>query len=544
MPPPPVGPPSVPPVVPPGAPSGAWSSAKGKRPSKKLLIVGAAVVLVLLAAVVALFIVKDVMRGGAKSPEAVGQQLIESVNTKDVVGLVTLIVQHERDAAMRVHSAVSSKFTEYGIAAALKKVAPEGSYGTDNEFVLDGVNVTVSGATPLVSEISADFAQVRFTSGEVRTSIDPAKTKGALRAVFEASGQENVIESSFFIADMGPGQSGLTLISAKTDGRWYLSPMLSALEYGKVFAEQELGPVSRGAVPDTFPKGSDSAEEAAGAAVRNAVVAFNDAEPAALAPSLVKAEAAAFYLYADLWKPDDVSDEPWAVALGDASFTKGATDGNRAHAIVQNLSVEADGEKVSITESCIASSSGDKLCLNGSGYALGQSKPTVNPMAFFTVGGNFGLTTVKEDGKWKVSVLDTAADMAIAWVDSLTKEQALALLGLEQTDKPVGALSWEKAATVDYNSAGYAVRTLSVDKTQNVAFETDDPAASVKVYSADLKTEMEQGYKTGSYHFALEPGDYLVVLFAADAWQEKFASEGNKVKHSTPVKVYSVEPQP
>lgn len=525
--------PAAPPSVAPGAPEAAGPvPSKGKRPSKKLIIIGSAVALVVIAAIVAVLIVTNIIRGGTKSPEAAGEKLIESINEKDVIGLVTLIAPHERDAAMRVQSAVMDKVKEYGIVEALKKISPEAALNDDNALVLDGVEVTVSGAAPVVTEISAEFAQVRFTSGEVRTSINPSETKGALRSIFDASEQTDVLESNFLVADMGPGQSGLTLIATKSDGRWYLSPMLSTLEFAKAIAEQDSGFVNRGTVPDKFPKGSDSVEAAAEAGVRNAVVALNESEPVVLAPYLVKAEAAAFYMYADLWKIDDAGGSASKAALGDVSFAKGASEGDRAQAIVQNLSTSGDGNKVFIDESCISGSAGDKKCLNGSGYALNNAAPGVNPMALFTLDGKYGITTVKEDGGWKVSVLDTVADMAVSWVDSLSKEQALALLQLAQTDKPGGALSWEQATTLDYNSAGYAVRTLNVDKAQIVAFKSEGRDTRVKVFTKDLKTEIRSDYQMGGANFALEPGDYVTVHFASGVWAEKFAAEGNKVKHS------------
>ncbi|MDD0859879.1 hypothetical protein NHF46_23675 [Arthrobacter alpinus] len=230
----------------PGAPGSPGPKAKGWRPSKKLVIIGSAVILVLVAAMVALFIVKDIIRGGEKSPEAAGIKLIESVNNKDIVGLFTTIAPHERDSVMRLQTVVVDKFKEFGIAEALKKVSPEVSEAADSgKFVLDGVEITVSGVTPVVTEISADFAQLSFNSGEVHTVIHPDQTKGALRSALDAADKTDVIENTVLIPDLGPNEDGLVLIAAKTDGRWYLSPMLSALELGSMMAEDSSGMVAK-----------------------------------------------------------------------------------------------------------------------------------------------------------------------------------------------------------------------------------------------------------------------------------------------------------
>lgn len=548
------GGPGVPPPPPPppsqgtafgtgqGNPGGtpAPAAAKGWRPSKKLVIIASSIILVVVIGLVGLFIVKDIMRGGEKSPEAAGEKLIESVNNKDVVGLVTNISPHERDAVMRLQSAVTDKFKEFGIAEALKKVSPEAAEATNGgEFSLDGVEITVSGATPTVTELSEGFAQVRFSSGEVRTVIDPGKTKGALRAALDAADQDEVIENEFLVADLGPNQNGLSLISAKTDGRWYLSPMLSALEYGNTWVEEDKGASSRGQLPDKFPAGSDSPDAAASAAVGSTIAALNSADPSKVAPSLVKHEAAAIYLYANLWQASGADKNGFKVKLGDSSFTKGPQDGNRALAFVQNLSLSADGDKVSLTDTCVSDPSGEKMCLNGSGYAMGYGTPSANPMSMFTVDGKFGLTTVKEDGKWKVSVLDTATDMAISWMNSITKEQALALLRVERADAPSGGLTLGKTDDIAFNSAGYAVRTLEVDKAQNVTLDGGDADISTTVYKSDLTTEVDSKSASEDRYFELEPGSYTVVLHARNGWQEKFETEGNKIKFSVPVEASS-----
>lgn len=542
------GGPGVPPPPPPpsqgpafgagqGLPGGAPApvAAKGWRPSKKLVIIASAIILVVVIGLVGLFIVKDIMRGGEKSPEAAGEKLIESVNSKDIVGLITNISPHERDAVVRLQSAVTDKFKEFGIAEALKKISPEASEATDaGEFVLDGVEITVSDATPVVTKISEDFAQVRFSSGEVRTVIRPEETKGALRAALDAADQDEVIENEFDVADLGP--KGLTLISAKTDGRWYLSPMLSALEYGNTWAGEEDGPVARGQLPDKFQAGSNSPDAAASTAVGNTFSALKTADPIKVAPSLVKDEAAAIYLYSNLWQSMDIDQDDFDdVKLGESSFTNGPQDGNRALAFVQNLSFNVDGDKASLSDTCVSDPSGEKLCLNGSGYSADYGNPSANPMSMFTVDGKFGLTTVKEDGKWKVSLLDTATDMAISWMNSITKEQALALLRVERADAPGGELALGKTEDVAFNSAGYAVRTLVVDKAQDVSLDGGDADISTTVYKSDFTTEIDSKSGSDDRYFELEPGSYTVVLQAGNEWQEKFEIEGNKIKFSAPV---------
>lgn len=553
-PPPPPPPPSGPAQgIPNSGPEGAPVKPKGWRPSKTLIIISSVILLLVAAAVVALFIILNIIRGGAGSPEQAGEKLIESVNKKDIVGIATMVAPHEREALTRLQSTVLDKFKEYAIAEAIKKVSPEAAATEDSDkFVLDGVEITVTGATPVVTELSDDFALVQIPSGKVNTTIHPDQTKGPLHSALTAAGQTEVIENQFSLADAGPNASGLSLIASKSDGRWYFSPMLSAMEMGNAWAGESNGGSTRGQIPEKLAAGSDSPEDAASTVVRGVVSAINATDASLVAPLLVKDEAAAFYLYGGLWKSSGAASSTSKVTLGDASFTKGPQDGNRSLAFVQKLSLSVGSDEVSITDSCIADPSGEKKCLNGSGYALNYSSPSVNPMALFTVDGKYGLTTVKEDGKWKVSVLDTATDMAVGWVNSLTKEQALALIRVARTDTPSGALTVGKAENVDFNSAGYAVRTLNVDKKQKVMVSSGDGDISTKIYSSDLKTPLTSKGSSSLFssagssdedYFELEPGSYTVELFASANWQDKFETDGNKVKYAAEVSVATyVEP--
>lgn len=531
-------PPPPPPAMGKGNSAPAGAAKKGWRPSKKLVIIGTAAILIVVAAIVALVVVKNLLRGGAESPEQAGEKLITAVNNKDVTGIFAMVAPHERDSVIRLQKVVTDKFKAYAIAGAIKKVAPESSEAADGtDLVFDGVDVSVSGATPSVTPLAGDFAQVLFSAGEVHAVIHPELTKGPLHSALAAAGQKDAIESQFFIADLGPHKSGLSLIAGKTDGRWYLSPMLSALEMGNMWSRDGDGAVTRGQVPASFQGGSDSPDAAAGAAVRDAVSAVNTGNPLALTSALVKDESAALYMYSGLWSSTGLSSGAPQVTLGDSSFTTGPQDGNRALAFAKNISLGVSGDHVTLTDTCLTDPSGERKCLNGSGYALNYSSPTVNPFALFAVNGKYGLTTVKEDGKWKVSVLDTATDMAIGWVNSLTKQQALAVLQLARADTPSGTLTVGKAEDVAFNSAGYAVRTLTIDKAQKVVFSGDNSDISAQLYSEDAKTLQERKYddtSSGSY-YDLAPGTYVAVVFAARDWQDKFEKDGNDVKLSTNV---------
>lgn len=513
-----------------------------KRPSRKILILAGSAVLLIAIVITGALVARNLMRGGADSPEQAASKMMESVSNKDLVGMFTMVTPRERDAVLRTKDALLKKYGDLKVAdAAIVASGKSGAAGkasaASSELSFDGIDVTITGVQPQVTPISEDLAAVNLNSGEFRVSMDPAKTKGMVRAQLDALGATTNYKQSFFLADLGKNRSGLTLIAKKTDGRWYISPLLSGLDIANNYFNGK-----RGAIRAVAAKGSDSAQAAASAAV-SALPAFLHDGPKALAPYLESDEATAIDLYGDTLFPwlNSLSSSGSSLAVGSATFTAGPQAGDLAVAFVDRISFSPDGNsKTTLTATCLSQEgSPTKECLNGSGYNIGFSHNSFaslvgSPLIWGADRGKFALTTVKEDGGWKVSLLDTAADHAVSWMNSLTREQALTYLGLESGDKTAGTLTVGKRSMVAFNSAGYAVLKLQVPQTAQLELIE---ASEARILSPDGKsiTYLYPGDGNGARGDVVKAGNYTVVLRAGGKWEDAFAKAGNKVVYSAPV---------
>mgnify|MGYP001791593089 CR=1 FL=1 len=532
-------PPPPPPAAVTVAPAGVTGTGL-KVPSRKVLVLaGAAVVLVALV-VVGGVIARNMLRGGADSPEQAASKMIESISNKDLVGMFTMVTPRERDAVLRTKDVLVNKYADLKIADAAKIASGKDSSGSGNDgagadLSFDGIDVTITGVQPRITPISADLAAVNLDSGEFRVSIDPTKTKGMVRAQLDALGATKNYQQDIFLADLGKNRSGLTVIAKKTDGRWYISPMLSGLDIDNNYFDG-----TRGTIRTVAAKGSDSAQAAASAAV-SALPTFLHDGPKALAPYVESDEATAIDLYGATLLPwlSSVTMNESGFAMGSTSFTAGPQDGDRAVAFVDRISFSDDSNgKTTITANCVSlNGRSDKTCFNGSSYdgSSGRSMSFIgNPFLWAADRGKFALTTVTEDGGSKVSLLDTAADHIISWTNSLTREQALRFLGLERGDKATATLTVGKQSTVSYNSAGYAVLKLHVPQSQRLELTQ---ASDGEIFGPDGKsvTTLYSGDSSGDGGSVVKAGDYTLVLNAGQNWQEAFAKKANKVAYSAPV---------
>lgn len=493
-----------------------------KKPSRKLVILSVVGIVIVALGVTGFAFVQNLLRGGAASPEQAAEKVVESISSKDMIGLFTLVPPHERDAVQRTQEAVMAAYKDFDIADAIQKTTESNSAAAPDELSFDGIELEFRGVTPHITELSQDLALINFRSGELHIQIDPEQTKGVINTAYAAAGTADSIDHTVMLADLGPDQSGLTLVVTKSDNRWYVSPLYSGLEMAHAFSGTE-----RGLPPSTPVEGSDSPREAAQSAVAAVPSFLSNYQAEALAPYLVEHEANAIYLYGDLLSRYgiDGSFGGEAISLGDNTFRDGASSGSRATAVVQNISIGTEyGDKIRFTDKCVGGDD-DMMCLNGSAYNMAWGSPQLNPISYLSNGSELALTTLKEDGKWKVSLLDTAADNITGVIKSLNREQALALLDLARAEEAQSAITLGTETPLTFNSAGFAVVSLGVEKAQMLELAPEAPVGDVKLYSADGRTEL-------SFSEEVPAGKYKVLVYAEESWTEKFATAGSSIEHN------------
>ncbi len=518
-------------------PAGPARSVKRRRPRRAvvLIVVAAALVAVLAAGA---FFALSLLRGGARSPEVVGERAVAAINERSLIKAYGLVNPSEREAARRLAAAVSEQITRLGVGDVLARSADRDAGSGGTEFSLDGVQLSISGASPEVEQLSEDVALLRFKTGEARLSVDPAATRGLLRTWLDAMKVTKPLTKSSPLAELGPDGQGICLVAIQAGGRWYLSPLLSGLEAGSASSAAGTDqPIARGNVPAQLPEGSDSGVEAASLAVAAAVNAVNDRTASELAPRLAKTEALALYLYGDSANTAVDAAVDTSVSLDGAEFTEGERDGDRQAIQVKRLSLRAESESVVVTPSCVESGA-EKHCVGKSGYSYPGGVPLPNPAQFFARDGAFGLTAVEEEGSWKISVMDTVVDGVVNWLGTLTREQAIALVRATKGEEPAGGLVVDKASEVVFNAAGYAVRRFTVTDAGLYTVNVDGKSAhSFTIYSWEGGEERATTWERTAEAAQLAPGDYKVVVWADPAFDERLTADGNAATMSASVAV-------
>jgi hypothetical protein len=161
---------------------------------------------------------------GADSPEAVVQDAAQAVATYDVDGLLDLLSPEEAAAAYQYREAITAALYRDG---ALAELQSEGGFSYDSLDVVAGdevdgrVPVTVRSAAGGVTDGDGDYTAWRLDGNCLNwTEPDGDSDGGCLPDLLAEEGLGG---------DLASGFDSLTLLTQEVDGRWYLSPVATAV---------------------------------------------------------------------------------------------------------------------------------------------------------------------------------------------------------------------------------------------------------------------------------------------------------------------------
>ncbi|MDK1361313.1 zinc ribbon domain-containing protein [Arthrobacter sp. zg-Y1219] len=490
-----------------------------KKTNRKAIIISTIAVVLVVVGVGAFLFIQNMLRGGAGSPEKVAENLIESIETKDAIGLVTMVAPAERDTLQRLQEGLTEKVEEFGILEAADKVG-EDTGETDTEVNFDGITVTFENVEPEIEEVDDQLAVLKFTSGTVRVQVDPEQTTGAIRSGLEAADEMEPIDETTDLADVGSEDKPLLMAAVKDNGRWYLSPLYTGLEMVTQYTD-----TARGTLPEGTD-GSGSPAEAAQSLIGAVPGILQSGKFTDLGNYLSSYEGNAVHYYGGALNEQMDGGINVDIEMTANSFQDAEEDGDRGLATVENLEVDVEGDTMRLTSDCIELEGSDEVCRGKSGYVMHGEADGESVMRALPP---LSLSSLKEDGKWKVSLMDTSTDWVLQWLDTITREQALAMLDLARSEDAAGTMVLGEEADVKFNSAGYAVMSLEMDEATQL--DSTDEYSSFTVYSADGKEEITS---SGDYQPEETPaGEYKVVVFAGDEWADEFAGQGNDVEYSS-----------
>ncbi len=382
-------------------------------------VVVTAVVLVT-GAVFALTRITSSETGGAASPEALGDQVFDAIEGRDVLGLVDVLVPVERDV---FREPLIELFDE------LRRLEVLGD-GADLDG-LAGFDVVVERRSVQTRPTNVDDITNIVLAADITVEVD-GRSLPIGDLLLDTLDGADMSELDTTVTE--PFE--VTATAVEVDGRWYLSAFFS-------IAESARGSLS--VVPDIptdgiEPTGGDTPEDALDAVLAGVEALDLGQVIAALNPG----EAAALQRYAPLFIDDgqrELDAAPLVWRITEAEYTVRGS-GDTRDATIDALSIEGEGDglafSVEYVDGCVRVSADgeefDSCAEDGGGLMDGPvdldellaDSPAAAELVDI-VGDAFadyeqpGITLRRTDGRWFVSPIGSGFDQILAVLRALDR---------------------------------------------------------------------------------------------------------------------------
>jgi hypothetical protein len=407
------------PLTPDGGP--APSGSKGKLVA---VVVGA---LVLVAA--GIFAITrlgggDASAGGADSPEAAGQAVLDALGDEDVLGMIDVLLPGERETMRGPVSDLAGELTRLEVLSDDASLSDVG--GVDVVFATTAVDVEPTNAE--------DVVNLRM-HGDVSVAVDgEALPIGDIvyDNVPEADPAEVTVEAPEPVAFEVP------ITAVRKDGRWYVSLFYSVAESARAEAGFDIP------ADPIVPTGGDSPEDAV-----DAFLAGTEAlDLRAIVASLNPDEFEALQRYGPAFLDEaqqEIDTAGVELTLDEADYDVQG-DGDRRAVAVTYLSgaITADGETVPFEyeDGCVRATSPDGTetidsCTFEDSAATdvfgADTEAVADLMAMIEAAmadyDNPGVIVQQVDGTWYLSPMATGAEQALAFLRALDREEVESIGG-------------------------------------------------------------------------------------------------------------------
>jgi len=456
--------------------------------------------------------------GGASSPESAVQQLASAASQEDMLAALSVLPPEEVRRFDEVWRTTSKEAGKKGWA--------------NHSKPLGGVDVEVSDLRLTAEPLADTVTKVTLEGGDLAVGLDAGKATAPAAQVlgrydedetstgFSRSTDDLVVEA----VDAPPVEPFVMTI--KRDGRWYVSPAYTAMEYLRLLYDLPAGRFDEELDP------SEGGAESPEAVVRKATEAAETLDVDAGLELLPPDEAGALYAYRDALHAlvarsggrDDIN-QSFRLSVDDLRLAS-EVDGDVARVTVESSTGTfgysdeqyrcADPDPYD--DNAYSASSDYPDCYwddtfsetswdqqgactswrstrgtDGGGcveelvadLALG---PRLRPLATAQAGiGDPYLVTIKEGGRWYLSPIGSLGDLAMAalqqWEKGDVVERALVELGFGRPvlSKPDGTLRLNEPQRGTTDALGWAVYTIDTEANANdlAACVTDDDGGGV-----------------------------------------------------------------
>jgi hypothetical protein len=427
--------------------------------------------------------------GGASSPERAVHQLADAVSQRDPLAAVDVLAPTEVRTMRESVQNITRR------AAELKLV-------DDASQPLAGVDLSVDNLQLSSTNLADGYAKVTITGGTISADAHRAGLSKLLQDALRNSDTTDP-HGQVDLARLAAGSNLPTFVmTVRQDGRWYVSPVYTALEY---LREANDGPPADFGSAHAAQLGSDTPEHA----VEDAMHAWQAGDwnrLLALAPpdELPVYDYRAFidqqavdthpdFTINALTTTAEVSGDHGVVKL-EGSGVIGSGADRRAWQVGGTCPSIGDWWANSFTSSDGSAQyspapPGPSFCLAGD---VGRTVPyglfLATSSADSTASGPISIDVVREDGRWFVSPVGTVLDAIDSFVQHVDERSLYPLIGLGWELPPDGTLTLNQPLRFADAAGSGRVYSFDGQAGQRVIGEIERPAGSFFLASGELYT--------------------------------------------------------
>lgn len=460
---------------------------------RRPLQIGVAAAGVLLLAGIGWFVYRGVTgkTGGASSPEAAAQQLVDALAKEDPVAAAAVIDPEEVRTLGDVLSTVEKRLASAGLDRSAGDAA--------------GVDLTLDDVTFRTRDLGDHTAMVEITGGRGTWRVDPAEVAERTAAIGVDARSETFTRDDLIVDgsnEHGDFRVEPHLIAIERDGGWYLSISNTVASY--LVETQNLPAGDHRTEPPSDLGASDSPEDA----VIDLLEHSGEYDPEVALRSLPSDEWSTLWTYRAAlrtWR-DREQPKPYTATVDrhDVDVTKlgGGLRKVEIRSASGTSTVDGDRQTWQLDGWCLTTD-GSRTCFDEDAGLVGRPA---------TYGITRPFVVVTEDrGGWVVSPTATLLEYARIVADHADDDLVYRMTDLRAAP-PTGTITLGRDTEITLNDAGFAVRDVALQPNVPLTISFSNEDAEVRLVSPDGTWEDRWGAVTVD-----RAGTYRVIVAADDA---------------------------
>jgi hypothetical protein len=474
------------------SPGGASSPpAKQERPARSLppprVVVPLGIgLVVLLAVVVVLVNGLGGGNGGAPSPTAAVRDLADSLQQQDLAAAIGVVSPEEASALSEIYETADD---DLDLSAS----------GTASGGDSDGTPVSISGLQLGEERLGPGIVKVPVSAGTVQGSLGGAPAE-------LIPGAASPLHVDFAEAD-GPNGEGWYVVTQEVNGRWYVSPTMTLLQY---LVDRD------GLAPPYFGESSEGTAPAQpGQLLESLAGAVEGRDVNGILDLASGGEAAAMRPYtAALQELADRTEGSLETHVVDSRIDEHETGSGLVRLDLGHVALDTSiGDEYDYSAASVAL---DGLCVRVQREFDETSDHCQTRTGQLLGIEDFFVLARREDGGLRLAPLATLAEYVHLLAGQIGPNGMRRASGLAWGDSTAGTLTPGSTGSGKLNDAGYALLTYRADEPGLVAIDADQ---YLDMRGPDGETAAPLGCMKGAQIFELDSAGTYRVLVAAGEYE-------------------------